>query len=322
MLPAIGRLLSIRTYVLNWHKRCPVVMSIAGDCPTAPVGKGTCVSAVARGWRPLARVRSGRPAAARGKRRTMSNQQPRQVVPFRRSDWSAEALATLFATGWPEFIHHDQDVNGMWDQVRATFDDFELGLHADGDLIGTTWSVPIRWDGTTGDLPGGYAGTLRRALDDQATGAAVNALVVLAAQVRSDVRRSGVATELIVAQKELAAARHLTFVICPVRPTLKVQYPLIDIADFANWTGADGLPLDPWLRTHVRLGGRILGVARTSQVITGSVADWEQWTGMVFPSSGDYVIPAGLSILRIDVAADTGVYVEPNIWVDHSSAPT
>lgn len=250
----------------------------------------------------------------------MSDQRPHQVVPFRQSNWSEEALAALFTTGWPEFIHHDHEVNAMWDEVRATFDDFELALHADGDLLGTTWSVPIRWDGTTGDLPGGYTDTLRRALDDHASGAAVDTLVVLAAQVRSDVRRLGVATELIVAQRELAAARRLPFIICPVRPTLKVQYPLIDIADFATWTRADGLPLDPWLRTHVRLGGRILDVARSSQVITGAVADWEQWTGMVFPSSGDYVIPDGLSILRIDVAANTGVYVEPNIWVDHSPA--
>ncbi len=39
---------------------------------------------------------------------------------------------------------------------------------------------------------------------------------------------------------------------------------------------------------------------------------------MPFPSSGPYVIPAGLSVLEIDLAADTGTYVEPNIWVRHA----
>ncbi|GAA1039408.1 hypothetical protein GCM10009557_57980 [Virgisporangium ochraceum] len=38
---------------------------------------------------------------------------------------------------------------------------------------------------------------------------------------------------------------------------------------------------------------------------------------MVFPDTGDYVIPDGLTTLRVDVAADTGVYVEPNVWLRH-----
>ena len=33
--------------------------------------------------------------------------------------------------------------------------------------------------------------------------------------------------------------------------------------------------------------------------------------------SGDYVIPQGLSVLRIDREADLGTYVEPNIWIRH-----
>ena len=41
------------------------------------------------------------------------------------------------------------------------------------------------------------------------------------------------------------------------------------------------------------------------------------WTGMVFPSTGEYVIPGGLSTLHIDRGNDFGRYVEPNVWVRH-----
>ena len=47
------------------------------------------------------------------------------------------------------------------------------------------------------------------------------------------------------------------------------------------------------------------------------MSEWESWAGMAFPSTGDYVIPAGLSPLHIDREADCGRYVEPNVWVRH-----
>ncbi len=51
--------------------------------------------------------------------------------------------------------------------------------------------------------------------------------------------------------------------------------------------------------------------------MTGTVAQWEEWTGMRFPDSGVYVIPDGLSTLRIDLGDDSGTYVEPNVWMQH-----
>jgi hypothetical protein len=51
--------------------------------------------------------------------------------------------------------------------------------------------------------------------------------------------------------------------------------------------------------------------------ITGTVADWEAWTGMRFPDSGRYVVPDALVPIDIDTARDLGTYVEPNVWVRH-----
>jgi hypothetical protein len=76
--------------------------------------------------------------------------------------------------------------------------------------------------------------------------------------------------------------------------------------------------LDPWIRTHWRLGARILKAAPESQTMTGTVTEWEGWTGLVFPDSGDFVIPDGLALLSIDKVADLGTYVEPNVWMQHN----
>jgi hypothetical protein len=80
--------------------------------------------------------------------------------------------------------------------------------------------------------------------------------------------------------------------------------------------------LDPWLRVHVRLGGRILAVEPRSLRISGTVADWEGWVGMVFPETGRYVFPDGLALLHVDRERDLGRYYEPNIWVAHDAQPT
>ena len=45
--------------------------------------------------------------------------------------------------------------------------------------------------------------------------------------------------------------------------------------------------------------------------ISGSVAQWEDWTKQVFPENGMYVVPGALVLVEIDRERDEGVYVEP-----------
>lgn len=51
--------------------------------------------------------------------------------------------------------------------------------------------------------------------------------------------------------------------------------------------------------------------------MTGAVHQWEHWTGMLLPDTGDYVIPGGLSTLHVGRDNDQGVYVEPAVWMQH-----
>jgi len=65
------------------------------------------------------------------------------------------------------------------------------------------------------------------------------------------------------------------------------------------------------------MGAWVLGPAPASMRIVGTVAEWETWTGMVFPESGDYIVPEALDLVAIDVEQDRGEYLETNLWMEH-----
>ena len=117
---------------------------------------------------------------------------------------------------------------------------------------------------------------------------------------------------------QVAREAGLGSLIAPVRPSFKDRYPITLIERYVAWTRADGEPFDPWIRIHTRRGGRIAKPIPQSLLITGTVGEWEQWTDMKFPESGEYVFPAGLAPVLIDRAQDVGTYWEPNVWIVHT----
>jgi hypothetical protein len=140
------------------------------------------------------------------------------------------------------------------------------------------------------------------------------ALLISVPRSRQGRGASGTALRAMV---ELARAKGLEALIAPVRPSWKDRYPLVPIERYAAWRRDDGLPFDPWVRIHERAGGEILKPEPHSLRITGTVAEWEEWTGMAFPESGEYVFPGGLATVEIDREQDVGRYWEPNVWIRH-----
>ena len=232
---------------------------------------------------------------------------------------TAAELAAVSEGAWPAFISADEVVAALWDRVRAEFAHLELAAVVDSSLVANGWAVPVRWDGTIGDLPAGFTGSLVRALDNFDRNATPNTLVICAAQIHPALQRSGLAARLLTAFIDLAPKYGLDSVIVPLRPTLKHRYPLTPISSYAGWTRSDGRPLDPWLRTHLQMGATVLCPIEVSQTMTGTIAEWESWTGLVFPESGTYVIDGGLSTLTIETENDQGIYQEPGVWVQHRS---
>jgi hypothetical protein len=233
-------------------------------------------------------------------------------------EWSDEQMEDLFSEGFPAFITADRLVKQYIGRVREWFPEWNLILvDAQQNPAATGWGIPVRWDGTAADLPAGYTDALIRAVEGREQGIAPDTLVICGAVVAGRLKGRGLAGKLLAALRDAALAAGLPRVIAPVRPTLKQRYPLTAIETFMTWTNPDGTALDPWIRTHQRMGAFTLAAAPASQTMTGTVAEWEQWSGIALPSTGDYIIPKGLSVLHIDREADLGTYVEPNIWIRH-----
>jgi hypothetical protein len=232
--------------------------------------------------------------------------------------WSDEKMEALFAEGFPKFISADLALKEYIGRVREYFPHLDVMMVDESENpVATGWGVPISWSGDVADLPSSFAEILRRAIDVHDSGSEPNTFVICGAVVDPARKGSGTAADLIRALIGVGQAESMTRVLAPVRPTRKHLYPLFSIEDYASWVRDDGLPFDPWLRLHVRLGARVISLAREAQTMTGTVQEWEEWTGMSLPVSGEYVIPQGMSVLRIDRGVDLGSYVEPNIWVQH-----
>jgi GNAT superfamily N-acetyltransferase len=215
---------------------------------------------------------------------------------------------------WPEYNMHGNRSGEYFGQLFPRYARFQVLLHdtAADRVVGRGRAIGFRWDGTLDDLPAGIDAVGLRAVSERAAPTAVSAL---AAEVEGDRQGQGL-SQLVIRAMALAARKAgLDRLVAPVRPTMKDRYPLIPIEQYANWRRADGLPFDPWMRVHARLGATILRAEPRSMEITAPVADWEQWTGLEMPAPGEYVFPGGLAPLA--VSDGTGRYWEPNVWMLH-----
>ena len=228
-------------------------------------------------------------------------------------------MGELNAAAWPEFMLHDAVVDANWHHLFEDFASTQACLFdAAGELVAGLNSAPLAWDGTDDGLPSGWDDQFLRTVAGLAAGAPrPDTLGALQVVVRRDRPGPGYSGLMVGAMRAIARSRGDRAVIACVRPTEKDRYPLMPIESYATWTRADGLPLDPWIRLHARLGARIVRGVPRSMTMRGTVAEWRDWTGLAMPESGQYLPPGAASPVAIDVAGDEGVYHDPNVWMVH-----
>jgi hypothetical protein len=221
---------------------------------------------------------------------------------------------------WPEYNLHGDVLNRWWGHLDE-LPELQFVLYdADADeVVAEGHTGPLWWDGEDAHLPTGIDDALTQVFTRK--GEPVNTLCALAAETPRGGRRRGMAETILGAMRTLGERNGLTHLVAPVRPSWKEKYPITPIAEYVTWRRADGQLLDPWMRVHERLGARVATPLPESMRITGTVAEWEEWTGMAFPASGDYVFPEGLDVLHVDREADHAAYWEPNIWMVHPDLP-
>jgi hypothetical protein len=219
------------------------------------------------------------------------------------------------AENFPEYNHHGDVLNLYWgrlDEERAEFQYFLLD--DDGELLARVHSLPVRWDGSLADLPSGIDEAIARGFEEDEA----NVLCAMLINIVRGQQGRGLSSVALAEMRALAGRHGLDGLIAPVRPNWKDRYPLVPIEEYVTWTRSDGLLFDPWMRVHERAGATILRPEPLSMKITGTVAEWEDWTEMAFPRSGEYRFPGGLTTVAIDRDADIGRYWEPNVWMRHA----
>lgn len=216
---------------------------------------------------------------------------------------------------------------GFLNFTRAHFQHYEdlLDEHADcqvclvdeetGYPVAVGTAVPFAHDLSKGLPDEGWDWVVESA---SRKGEKPNLLGGLGISVPAVHRSKGLARLVIQAMRAIAVSRGYDGVVIPVRPTSKCKHPTVPMSEYLAWTDDRGRTYDPWLRSHLAAGGKIIGPCARSMVVEEPLAFWETWTGQHFEEDGEYAFDGALVPLKVDMQKRVGRYEEPNVWFGYS----
>ena len=249
----------------------------------------------------------------------MSRMSPTVVTLAERPELEGE-MPRLHSESWPQFVLNDPIALRYWGSLFSTFAEYQYVLcDENGTALAAGHTIPLVWDKTREGLPAGWDAALEQGFQDDIAGHPPTALCGLSIVIAPGLQGQGLSAFMAGAMKNLAIQHGLNDLIIPLRPSRKSEYPQVPMEDYVQWQRADGTPFDPWLRIHRRLGASIIAMAPLSMVITETVNQWEEWTGMSFPESGSYTVPGALTPIIIDRDQNLGRYEEPNVWIQYAT---
>ena len=222
---------------------------------------------------------------------------------------------------WPRFMLQDLFADVCYDQLPQRYAEYQmLALDGDGSnerVLARINAVPYAWSGRDDDLPStGWDWALGTAFRPEMPRAA-NAVSLIEARMHPDAAGRGFSAALLMAARDNARALGYEHLLAPIRPTRKHLEPHTPIGDYVARVRDDGTAYDPWLRTHLRLGGRLVGICACAMTIAGTLREWREWTQLPFDRSGPVVVDGALNPVHVSIENDHAVYVEPNIWIHH-----
>ncbi len=232
-----------------------------------------------------------------------------------------KAASAIEQAAWNDlgYLNYTRPHYEMYGRLLETFADYQLCLVDEerGYPVAVANCVPLSCRGVEGLPPEGWDWVVERAAtrgDDEEA----DTLGALAISVPAVYREKGYARLMIRELLALAERKGLKGLVAPVRPSLKALHPFVAIEDYVTWTDDRGRPYDPWLRSHLASGGRLVGPCVRSMVVEEPVGFWENWTEQRFERSGSYEVAGGLVPLEIDLERQRGRYAEPNVWVAYT----
>lgn len=232
-----------------------------------------------------------------------------------------KAAVAIEQAAWNDlgYLNYTRAHYELYSSLLDEYADFQLCLvdEEKGYPVAAANCVPLSCSGIDALPPEGWDWVVERAASSRKAGKK-NMLGALAISVPSIYRSKGYARRMIRTLLDLAQARGFDGLIAPVRPSAKVRHPAVAIADYIRWTDEHGRHFDPWLRSHLSSGGRLVGPCERSMVVDEHIGFWENWSGRKFERSGPHVIEGAIAPVQIDLKRQRGRYEEPNIWVAYT----
>jgi hypothetical protein len=215
------------------------------------------------------------------------------------------------------YLNYTRSHYDYYSELLDAYPEYQLCLVDEdtGYPVAVANSVPFACSGPDDLPPEGWDWVVETAARTMNT--RVNMLGALAVSVPAVHRSKGYARLMIRSLIDLAETKKLDGVVVPVRPTAKARHPWVPIADYMAWTDDSGRPYDPWLRSHLSVGGKLIGPCERSMVVHEHIAFWENWSEQRFEQSGAYALEGALAPVKINFDRQTGIYEEPNVWVTY-----
>ncbi len=234
-----------------------------------------------------------------------------------------KAACSIEQAAWNDlgYLNYTRAHYELYGTLLDEYADYQLCLVDEerGYPVAAANCVPVACKGPDELPPEGWDWLVEQAEVSRRKGS-VNMLGALAISVPAIYRSKGYARLMIRELVKLAARKGLDGVIAPVRPSAKVRHPWVSIDDYITWTDGYGRPYDPWLRSHLSSGGKLVKPCERSMVVDEHLCFWENWSRQRFDHSGPHQIDGALAPVAIDVERQSGRYEEPNVWVAYSSA--
>lgn len=238
-----------------------------------------------------------------------------------------ERMAALTDRAWPPFVTEssyagDLPTKPHWMGIYTRWPHLQFALIDDdsGEMLACGNALAFAWDGDADELPDtGWDWAMSQAQEDFAARRTPRTMCALSITVEPACRQKGLSSRIVEEMRRIGRAAGFQRLLAPVRPTLKSRYPITPIETYIAWTNGKGLPFDPWLRVHARLGAQLISACTRSMSFKGTIRQWEEWSGLRFPTSGLYTVEGALVPVRIYREADMGLYIEPNVWMVHGT---
>lgn len=236
----------------------------------------------------------------------MSNALSSSLVIRPGSPSDADRAIEIENSVWAPY-HYEAEGAPDWDYDPR----FWVVAELDGRMVATADGCLADWDGHPDHLPASWTQVMRDApaISDSPWTCALGTSIV------SDARGLRLSALMLEALAGRSAEYGAVGMLAPARPSSRASYPHLDLVDYANLRLADGRHADPWIRTHERLGARIIGHSERSMDVSGTHAQWEAWLGYPLPQHTRCLIPGSTGWLEL--WGGMGRLSEDSIWMLH-----